>query len=133
MTTHNVKMYISDTDDPAPVIFPIFRHREGETECPDCYCAPCVIDEKIRQLWWPTQNRMPKSKNAALRKVLYQKFWAMLHNRGAWKDERYLRKKAATKKSLMYKIEIMPDCVLRQCRQWYPNPDDIPYAGNKWQ
>ena len=32
----------------------------GEIECPQCFCKPCITDEKYRQLWWSTEFEEPK-------------------------------------------------------------------------
>lgn len=95
-----------------------------------------MVDEKNRQLWWPDHNEEPKCANASQRKRLYQRFWSMLQNCGAWQDTRYLRKKVAKggKKSFTWhRREVMSDCVLRQCRLWLPNPEKISYMGHKWK
>ena len=87
-------------------------------------------------MWWPDLSEGPKHANAAIRKRLYQRFWAMLHNCGAWQDVRYLRKKVnkCLKQSFTWhKREVMPECVLRQCREWPPNPKNVPYMGHKWK
>lgn len=116
--------------------FPLPRHRDGEVECSDCFCAPCVVHENNRQLWWPERNQDPKCVNGTQRRRLYQRFWSVMKNCGAWEDARYLCKKvqAGGRRSFaVHRREIMPECVVRQCRQWLPNPDKIPYMGHKWQ
>ena len=74
-------------------VYPGQRHNDGVEECSDCYCAPCITHEGNRQMWWPDSNEDAKHANASQKKRLYQRFWAMLYNCGAWQDPRYLRKK----------------------------------------
>ena len=74
--------------------------------------------------------------NAKQRKGLYQRFWSVMQNCGAWKDEHYQRKKVeagGNRGFAWHRREIMPECVLRQCREWFPNPDKVRYMGHKWQ
>ena len=64
-------------------------------------------------------------------------------DRGAWKDERYLQKKAQLQGQhnanediegwLPSRHEIMPDCVLQIVRHLYPNPKGVPYMGHRFQ
>ena len=114
--------------------YPMARHEHGETECPFCYCAPCITDEKNKQFWWPIDNDAPHSGNTSKRKKLYQRFWGMLCNCGAWHDTRYLTKKAERRGDFTWhKREIMPECVINKCREWYPNPQQTNYMGHKWE
>jgi hypothetical protein len=100
------------------------------TECPDCFCRPCVTNEQFRQHWWDQANP-PHRRNHKLRKPLYKRFWVMLDNRNAWLDPRYLLKKQQDLENTapgtawagpsVHRREIMPDCVLKLVRQWRPN------------
>ena len=47
------------------------------------------------------------------------------------KDNR--RKEYAWCGSPSDKRDVMPDCVLKIVRHWYPNPSGKPYMGHKWQ
>ena len=56
----------------------------------------------------------------------------MLLNRGVWKDERYMIRKSNAmsldpllREYVWHKGEIMPDCVLKLVRTWYPNPEGL--------
>ena len=115
--------------------FPRLRHVEGEVECQYCLCAPCVVSEQNRQMWWPSHARVPHHGNTSARKPLYRRFWAMLYNRGAWMDHRYLDKKHQARGGdiTWHRREIMPDCVVSMCRTWFPNPTSVPYMGHMWQ
>lgn len=113
---------------------PMPQHIANETECQFCFCAPCIVSESNRQMWWPENNHQPCRTNACERKPLYRRFWAMLYNCGAWRDPRYIAKKGAARRgdTTYHKRELMPECVVAKCRQWYPNPEQMPYMGHKW-
>lgn len=115
--------------------FPIQRHVDGEKECPECFCSPCMTDESKRQMWWPEETAREQLSNAPARKRLYRRFWAMMSNCGAWADPRYLQKKALARRSntTWHRRELMPKCILDKCRDWLPNPNKIPYMGHKWE
>lgn len=139
-----------DPDDESDQEYPVTEHRpiippsDGHFECPDCFCRPCVMSDQNRQLWWPERCREGSQKNKHHRKALYKKFWTMLCHRGLWQDERYLARKSVAVRidsrhrrfvwqSHAYKREIMPDCVVRQVREWFPNLPSQPYMGHLWQ
>jgi len=117
------------------ISFPMTRHSGGFRECSECFCSPCITNDKNKQLWWPSRNSDPHPGTAPQRKQLYQRFWAMMANCGAWCDDRYVAKKKIARKSktTWHKRELMPDCVLKVCREWLPNPVKQPYMGHKWE
>ena len=131
-----------DEDDQpsAPLIQPVV----GEHECGDCFCTPCVTSDCNRQMWWPSTSSQPSVRNTKKRKHLYKKFWAMLSHRGAWIDSRYVtrntravsidkRQNRFIWQSHGYVREIMPNCVVRQVREWLPNLESQPYMGHLWE
>jgi len=136
----DVEMEIEETATAMPVAEaayvppPMPQHAEGVAECPLCLCSPCIINEQNKQLWWPANNRPPHNLNSHERKLLYRRFWAMLYNCGAWKDVRYIERKVAARRGdcTWHKRELMPECVVQQCRNWLPNPRNQPYLGHKW-
>jgi len=93
------------------------------------------VSNDRRQLWWPESPILPALQNAPERKRLYQRFWAMMTNNGAWNDPRYITKKSIARKSktTWHRRELMPDCILKKCRQWLPNPVNVAYMGHKWK
>lgn len=106
-------------------------------KCPFCFCQPCVTDEKFRQLWWSDNPKPPEPSNSSIRKDIYKRFWVMLSHRGAWDKEEYIQKRANALDSIrnnniVIRREIMPDCVLKIVRGWYPNPSNVSYMGHKW-
>lgn len=131
--------------DAAPVsLGPVIEGTVGKPESPDCFCRPCILDETHQQLWWPDINHAPSRKNHQNRKKLYRKFWTMLSHRGVWDDAQYIarksiavsrdsRRKVYVWQSNGFKRDIMPDCVIRQVRSWYPNLENQPYMGHMWQ
>ena len=120
------------------------QHIEGQAECPFCLCAPCIVDPSNMQGWWIREPRLPHSRNSGLRKKKYYNFWANLQNRGAWRDARYLDRKALalgrdprrkyyTWAGRASRREMMPDCVIKTVRTWLPNKPGVAYMGHKWE
>ena len=67
------------------------RHSDPSLEeCPHCLLRPCVTAH--RQQWLGAGQRAIRA-NAPLRKDKYKKFYAVLAQRGAWNDPRYLARK----------------------------------------
>ena len=128
-----------DPDNVKPgYIIPQNKERE---ECPHCLCRPCITDETNRQMYWPANNAVPNRFSNILRRKMYKNFWTMLYNRDVWRDERYRERKAQAlglrnnrqRFVWMHRRDLMPNCVLTQVRQWYPNLPNEPYMGHLWQ
>jgi len=115
--------------------FPMIRHQPNHSECPHCLCSPCITDDSNKQLWWPEQALQPSRLNSSNRKSVYRRFWGMLSNCGAWADPRYIAKKREVRHGdgTWHIREIMPNCVVTKCRQWYPNIEKAQYMGHKWE
>ena len=104
----------------------------SEAECEHCLCRPCITNESNKQLWWEDRNHAPCQRNNMLRKPIYKRFWTMLLHRRVWEDPRYLARKQhamatnpraqATAGPSKHRRDIMPECVLKLVRGWYPNP-----------
>ena len=110
---------------------------QDKTRCPFCFCQPCITDNDNRQLWWCDSAKDPEVQNSGKRKDCYRRFWAMMFHRGVWNTEEYKIKKdniLSQKKNetVIVMREIMPECVLKTVRGWYPNPSTMPYMGHKW-
>ena len=122
----------------------IIPHKEDADECPYCFCRPCITDQSNRQFWWEDESQDAHDRNSGIRKGLYKKFCTMLFHRMAWHDPRYMAKKAAAlaqDANRRYNVwaggrtnkrDIMPDCVLKLMRGWYPNPPHLQYMGHRW-
>ena len=113
-------------------------------ECQYCLCKPCITDVSNSQLWWEQEPQEPHTRNSGIRKGVYKRFWTMLFHRMAWNDPRYMAKKAAVLNQdanrrynvwaggRLNKRDIMPECVLKVVRGWYPNPAHLQYMGHRW-
>jgi hypothetical protein len=126
-----------DTYEPGYVIA---QHLDEE-ECPFCLCKPCITNDRNRQQWWQHIPKPPHQLNTKLRKDAFKRFWTMLYHRRVWHDDRYLdRKRQALgldrRRNIYHWIhrrDIMPDCVLKVVRAWYPNPPGMAYMGHMWE
>ena len=111
----------------------------SENECCFCLCDPCITAEMNRQLWWPVQNLEPSVRNRSTRNKTYKKFWAMMTNKNKWSDPRYMDRKLdalgqdpSRKHYTWHKREIMPNCILKLVREWFPKTLSEEYIGHLW-
>ena len=119
----------------------VIAQSASDDECPHCLCRPCITNERNRQEWWPRASLPPHINNKKPRKDDYYRFWTMLFHRRVWRDVRYHTKKKAALGldpsfnlyMWMHRRDIMPDCVLKLVRGWYPNPPNVPYVGHLWE
>ncbi|OWF41269.1 hypothetical protein KP79_PYT18901 [Mizuhopecten yessoensis] len=109
-------------------------------ECQYCLCRPCITNERNKQQWWELRENPQNRKNNIHRKELYKRFWTMLYHRGAWGDQRYQDKKKQALgiqtmggEPVWHRRDIMPDCVIKLVRFWFPNPDSMEYMGHLWE
>jgi len=104
----------------------------GEHTCPFCFLSPCIIAHPHD---WLGDGQRPCQENSGMRRVLYNRYWKCMDNQGAWRLESYLQKKTrqAPQGSVAHRREIMPECVVKQVRDLYPNPVGQPYMGHKWE
>ena len=109
---------------------PGFVIQQGEGgECPYCLCTPCITNERNRQRWWPLAPRPNHRLNSLSRKTCYKSFWTMLYHRRVWLDARYITRKRTAlgldpqqnRDGSIHRRDLMPDCVLKLVRGWYPN------------
>jgi hypothetical protein len=108
-------------------------------KCDQCLCHPCITDPSNTQGWWETDNLMPSRRNSGLRKVAYRKYWTMLYHRQVWISEEYMARKVASMglnpaehDHVYHKRDLMPDCVKKLVRTWYPNLPGMSYMGHRW-
>lgn len=141
-TSQNEELYVQA--DSVPNVAPIIPRNLNSNECPDCFSQPCVLDKSNEQSWWPNRTALPKKGNRALRRKLYKKFWTMLCHRGVWKDDRYVQRKLSAIArdrrhhhfvwlSNTHRRDLMPNCVIRQVRKWFPNLPGQEYVGHLWE
>jgi hypothetical protein len=141
---HNITHVCNSTEEIDPSdVKPgfIIKQKDTENECPFCLCRPCITDEFNRQLWWPRDPLQPNALNSKMRKKCYKNFWTMLYHREVWQDPRYKARKALAlgldpqrhRFIWIHKRDIIPDCVLKLVRLWYPNLPNVPYMGHMWE
>ena len=130
---------LRDQEDNESPPLPSVDLNHPDSLCPACLCRPCCTNNDNRQLWWPVVNTLPNPANRTTRLKIYKCFWAMLLNRGVWKDPRYIDRKTRAmaldpylKDFVCHKRDIMPECVLKLVRSWYPNLEGEPYISHKW-
>ena len=101
-------------------------------QCPFCFMTPCIAS--VPQGWLGVRQ-MPRAGNNLVRKDKYRRYWKTMDRAGAWQIPQYIAKKRLSmmgEDRVIIRREIMPDCVLKLVRGYYPNPQGIPYMGHKW-
>ena len=100
-------------------------------ECKFCFLDPCITSHGHH---WLGDGRHACEANSGIQRAKYAKYWKCISNRGGWNLDMYLAKKVSTPEgSVLHRREIMPECVVNQVRELYPNPGRIPYMGHKWE
>jgi len=119
--------------------FTVVQNEDAE-ECQHCFCRPCMTDDSNRQMWWESENAAPHRRNHFLRKDKYKRFWTNLYHRQVWKDPRYLSRKRKAlsqdpkrKQCVYHKRDLMPQCIVKLVREWFPNLPNVPYIGHRWE
>ena len=63
-----------------------------------------------------------------------------MYHRNVWIHQSYIQKKSRAlaedprfKEYVWHRRDIMPDCVLKLVRHWFPNPKNVPYMGHLWE
>lgn len=110
----------------------IAAEQDGDSRCISCLNNPCVTTNPQS---WLGNGRPARVGNNTIRKRLYRKYWTMLDRRGLWYFPEYLDRKEQAMKEAKVQLtqrEIMPDCVLKQVRNLYPNPKGVTYMGHNW-
>lgn len=119
-----------------------FRIQQDENfdECPHCFCKPCITDVVNKQLWWEDEPHPGHARNKNLRKETYKRFWTMMYHRNVWNHPNYIQKKMSAlqrdpryRNVVYHRRDIMPNCVLKCVRGWFPNPENVPYMGHLWE
>jgi hypothetical protein len=118
----------------------IIQQDPNQEECVYCFCRPCITNESNRQLWWESNTHPSHQRNHSLRKEKYKRFWTMMYHRNVWIHQSYIQKKSRAlaedprfKEYVWHRRDIMPDCVLKLVRHWFPNPRNVPYMGHLWE
>lgn len=117
----------------------IIQMDENAERCPFCLCRPCITDETNRQLWWGLDALVPHHQNRRHRKDCYRRFWTMLYHRRIWQDPEYMMRKVAAlghdparRQYVYHRRDLMPNCVIKLVRWWYPSHDGQ-YMGHRWE
>ena len=100
-----------------------------EEECPQCFLTPCVT---VREHYWLGEGQPAHPDNHGIRRIKYKSYWKTINNLGGWLDQRYIEKKVAAGGAVHDKRDLMPNCVVNQLRQLYPNPANMQYMGHMW-
>lgn len=64
----------------------------------------------------------------------------MMYHRNVWNHPTYIQKKISAlqrdpryRNFVNHRRDIMPNCVLKCVRGWFPNPENVPYMGHLWE
>ena len=99
--------------------------------CVYCRSSPCVLFSETL----PSRLRafgQPRMTSHVKRKGDYKSFYTILNRRGLWRDPIYIARKEALGCYVEDVREVMPVCVVvEDVRKRWPNPDGVPYCGQR--
>ncbi len=125
---------VQEAEAAAAVADPVVPEAEDaaeEGDCPFCFLTPCVTAHPHHFLG---AGQAACAANSGNRRVRYGHYWKVISNMNGWRHTRYLAKKRQVGEFAVYhRREIMPECVLTQVRDLYPNPPGQAYMGHKWE
>ena len=101
---------------------------EDHPPCQHCLMGPCITVSEVTRI---QGSCAPDITNHSKRHKNYRKFWKSLKDRGLWQHELYLHRKTSAGLSEVELQELMPQCVLDDTRNRYPNLSGVPYIGHK--
>ena len=99
-------------------------------KCVYCRLSPCVLFSETL----PSRLRafgQPRMTNHVKRKGYSKSFYTILNRRGLWRDPIYIARKEALGCYVEDVREVMPVCVVEDVRKRWPNPDGVPYCGQR--
>ena len=129
---------------PAPIhLFP-YRHSETVTQnteqraeyreesivpavaCPFCLQVRCITSSAFK----PQGRGNARITNHTKRRKDYKWYWRTLKACGLWENPVYLAHKQQLGCLIDDVSEVMPNCVVKDVRDRWPNPSGVPYQGH---
>ena len=95
--------------------------------CNFCLQAPCITSSVFK----PQGQCNARITNHTKRRKDYKWFWKTLKGCGLWEDLVYIERKQQLGCLIDDVREVMPHCVVKDVRDRWPNPPNIPYQGDR--
>ena len=97
------------------------------TACEFCLQTPCITLSAFR----PMGRGEARLTNHTKRRKDYEWFWRTLKDCGLWGNPTYLARKQELGCMIDDVREVMPHCVIKDVRERWPNPPNVPYQGHR--
>lgn len=135
----------SDEEPPRPVPVRLFPRRNeavaaicdessraappqvAESTCDFCLRAPCITSSDFK----PRGRCSARLTNHKKRRTDYKWYWKTLKDNGLWDNPTYLDRKQELGCLIDDVREVMPHCVIKDVRDRWPNPPNVPYQGHR--
>lgn len=135
----------SDEEPPRPVPVRLFPRRNeavaaicdessraappqvAESTCDYCLRAPCITSSDFK----PRGRCSARLTNHKKRRTDYKWYWKTLKDNGLWDNPTYLDRKQELGCLIDDVREVMPHCVIKDVRDRWPNPPNVPYQGHR--
>lgn len=98
-----------------------------ESTCDFCLRAPCITSSEFK----PNGRCDARITNHTKRRKDYKWYWKTLKDNGLWDNPTYLEKKQQLGCLIDDVREVMPHCVIKDVRDRWPNPPNVPYQGHR--
>lgn len=120
-------VYASPADPPEEQ--PTNEHGGGHAvpTCVFCLRMPCIT----RSAFKPMGRGTARMTNHTKRRKDYKWFWRTLKDCGLWENPSYLARKQELGCMIDDVREVMPHCVVKDVRDRWPNPANVPYQGHR--
>ena len=95
--------------------------------CDFCLRSPCITRSEFK----PMGRGEARITNHTKRRKDYKWFWRTLEDCGLWENPTYLARKQELGCMIDDVREVMPLCVVKDIRERWPNPPNVPYQGHR--
>ena len=95
--------------------------------CEFCLRSPCITQSEFK----PVGRGEARITNHTKRRKDYKWFWRTLKDCGLWENPTYLARKQELGCMIDDVREVMPLCVVKDVRERWPNPPNVPYQGHR--
>jgi len=95
--------------------------------CDFCLRTPCITLSAFK----PMGRGEARITNHTKRRKEYKWYWRTLKDCGLWENPTYLQRKEDLGCMIDDVREVMPHCVIKDVRNRWPNPPNVPYQGHR--
>ena len=103
---------------------------EKVVACPYCLQQPCITTPHETKANFLRAHGPARPQNISKRYKSYREYYKLLKRVGLWNNPSYVERKRELGIYIDDVREVMPNCVVKDVRTKWPNPDGIPYKGH---